>query len=350
MRKTLSAMLLSCIISSCNQTGMLQNVEKAFFYWKSNSSIDDESQENFKKLKAQKLYFKVFEIGYSPVKGNFPFEKQRLTQEIYQNLDSALVVPTIFVKNDIFAHNNEKTLDQLAENIVFLVEKFSKNENDETQKVYSYDEIQIDCDWTKSTQEKYFYLLKKIKELSDKQLSCTLRLYPYKFSDEMGVPPVDKAMLMCYNLIKPLAQKNKNSILDLDELKKYLIPQQNYPLHLDIALPVFNWNVLYQNNQFVKLLNISPQEVKSFTQETEKMWYTVRNDTSLNYGQTYLRKGDQIKIEEINKQTLNEAIAILKQNVVFEKNTTVSLFDLDINTFKQYNNEELANFYNSFTK
>ncbi|MBP6387289.1 MAG: hypothetical protein KA327_11795, partial [Pseudarcicella sp.] len=72
--------------------------------------------------------------------------------------------------------------------------------------------------------------------------------------------------------------------------------------------------------------------------------------TSLNYGQTYLRKGDQIKIEEINKQTLNEAIAILKQNVVFEKNTTVSLFDLDINTFKQYNNEELANFYNSFTK
>jgi hypothetical protein len=166
----------------------------------------------------------------------------------------------------------------------------------------------------------------------------------------MGLPPVDKVTLMCYNIIKPLSEKNKNSILDIEELKKYLNEKKSYPLHIDVALPVFYWTQLYQNNKFTKLMDLSTTEVKEFAKESEPLWYTVQKDTSFNYGETYLKAGDQIKCEEISSQTINEAISIIKKYVDLDKSTTISLFDLDASTFKQYTNEEISSFYGSFTK
>ena len=68
-------------------------------------------------------------------------------------LDSVTIVPTIFIKNEIFKFNDEKSLDLLADNIVFLTEKYIQE-----APIRNSDEIQIDCDWTKSTKEKYFNL------------------------------------------------------------------------------------------------------------------------------------------------------------------------------------------------
>jgi hypothetical protein len=313
--------------------------------------LGQENLGQIKKLNLNKLYVKLFEVDYSEARGNFPFEKNRPRYYDFKELDSLEVVPTIYIKNGIFQYNDEKSLDKLADNIVFLINKYSikVDYSDRKEQVFNYNEIQIDCDWTKSTKDKYFYLLKKIKELSKKELSCTLRLYPYKYSDIMGVPPVDKATLMCYNLIKPLSQKDKNSILDIEELKKYLNKKKSYPVHLDIALPTFYWTQLYQNNRFAQLVNLSTNEVKSFAKNTKPLWYQVEKDTSINY-ETYLKMGDQLKCEDVSTNTINEAIAIIKKNVKLDKNTTISLFDLDSSTFTQYTNEEISGFYNSFIK
>jgi len=336
---------------SCNIKHKVEHVERAFYYWKGNSSISDQNKKQLKELRVQKLYLKLFEIDYNEARGNYPFEKNRIRRYELQDSDSLKIVPTIFIKNGIFQYNDEKSLDQLADNIVFLIDKYSKEDYDTKIKIFDYDEIQIDCDWTKSTKDKYFYLLKKVKEFSKKELSCTLRLYPYKYSEIMGVPPVDKVSLMCYNIVKPLSQKDKNSILDIEELKKYLNKEKSYPIHIDVALPVFYWTQLYQNNRFVKLLNLSTSEVKEFAKPTSHaLWYQVQKDTSFNYGETYLKAGDQIKSEEISVQTINEAISIIKKYVDLDKSTTISLFDLDTSTFKQYTNEEISSFYGSFTK
>ena len=192
-------------------------------------------------------------------------------------------------------------------------------------------------------------MLKKIKELSGKQLSCTLRLYPYKYPDIMGVPPVDKAMLMCYNLIKPLSQKDKNSILDINELKQYLNERKEYPVHLDVALPVFNWSQLYQNNRFEKLLSLTSKEIKTFAKEIKPLWYQVQRDTTIDYS-TYLKAGDQIKCEEVSAQTIQEAFAIIKEKLVLDANVTVSLFDMSQSTLKNYSHEEITAMYSAFTK
>lgn len=348
MKKIVLFVLISAVFLSCSKKETnVENVERAFYYWKSNTSFGEESIDKINKLQVKKIYLKLFEVDYNETMGNFPYEKNKPNEYDLRKLDSVNIVPTIFIKNEIFQYNNEKSLDKLADNIVFLVDKYHTGYD--SKSIFEYSEIQIDCDWTKSTRDKYFYLLKKIKELSAKEISCTLRLYPYKYPDIMGVPPVDKAMLMCYNLIKPLSNKDKNSILDIAELKSYLNERRSYPVHLDVALPVFYWTQWYQNNRFSGLLNINSADIAGFSKEVKPMWYEVTQDTTYNYD-SYFKKGDQIKCEEVSAEIINEAISIIKNNVELDKNTTISLFHLDDSTFKKYNNEEISSFYSSFSK
>ena len=347
MKKIVLLVFASCLFLACSKKeNKVDNVEKAFYYWKSNDNYGSPISAQISKANVKKIYFKLFEVDYNETMGNFPYQKNKPSEYDFRDLDSLTIVPTIFVKNEIFQYNNEKSLDKLADNIVFLVDKYHKGSE---KPIFEYSEIQIDCDWTKSTKDKYFYLLKKIKELSNKEISCTLRLYPYKYPDIMGVPPVDKAMLMCYNLIKPLSNKDKNSILDIAELKSYLNKRRSYPVHLDVALPVFYWTQWYQNNRFSGLLNINSADIAGFTKEVKPMWYEVTKDTTLNYS-SYFKKGDQIKCEEVSTATINEAISIIKKNVELDKNTTISLFHLDDSTFKKYSDEEISSFYSSFSK
>lgn len=340
--------LASCFIS-CTNTKKVETVERAFYFWKK-SSLQLENGKELNRLNIRKIYIKLFEVDYSESRGNFPYSKNRPSAYDYKEYDSITFVPTIFIKNEIFPYNDEQSLDKLADNIVYLIEKYSTDEMIHGRaSIFAYDEIQLDCDWTKSTKVKYFYLLKKIKELSKKKISCTLRLYPYKYPDIMGVPPVDKVTLMCYNLIKPLSQQSKNSILDIEELKKYLNEFRTYPVHVDIALPTFYWTQHYQNNRFIRLMDISTNEVKKFATVVKPLWYQVERDTSINYD-IYLKAGDQLKCEDVPAAAITEVISIIKKNVALDKNITVSLFDLDDSTFAQYTHEELSGFFSDFTK
>lgn len=342
MKNFSGILFLLILLVSCKKD---YEIERSFYYWQNNSgyNIDFEKVEE---LGTKKIYFKFFEVDYSETMGNFPFSKNKPYFWREKAEDSLTIVPVVFIKNEIFQYNNEKDLDKLADNIVYLIEKYHKEAvTDRTELVF--DEIQIDCDWTKSTKEKYFYLLKIIKTKSNKTISCTLRLYPYAYPDIMGIPPVDKATLMCYNLIKPLTEKNKNSILDVDELEKYLKNKKKYPLHTDIALPIFGWTQLYKNNRFAGLIDIDEKSIASFARQTEPMWYEINKDTVINYD-SYFRKGDQVKCETITIDELNKSVDLLKRYLNIEGKTTVTLFDLDSKTFKIRTNEELEALYNRF--
>lgn len=350
MKLLLLGIVSSLFLISCTRDNKVKNVDCAFYFWSSNSYFDDGMKSSLKKVQSRKLYIKYFEVDYSEAMGNFPYEKTNFHTYDFYEMDSLTVVPTIFIKNEIFQYNTNATLDKLADNIVFLVDKYNKERFSRLAES-NFKEIQIDCDWTKSTKDKYFYLLKKIKQLSQKEISCTLRLYPYKYPEIMGVPPVDKAMLMCYNLIKPLSEKDKNSILDVSELKKYLNKFREYPVHLDIALPIFNWAHVYQNNRFSGLVNLSTSEVSGFAKKTKPMWYEVTKDTVIHdVERIYFRVGDQIKCEDVTKATLDQTITLIKQNVALDDSTTITFFNIDNKTFNNYSHAEISDLFSSFTK
>lgn len=345
MKNTFLFLLFVLCLLSCENK--VESVEKAFYYWKSDSySLSEKEKDILKNQDIKKLYVKFFEVDYSEAMGNFPVSKTSYSYYTCCDGEKAgyEVIPAVYIRNIVFQKSSEKELDQLADNVNYLVDKYALEKMDSLK----VSEIQIDCDWTESTKNKYFYFLKKLKPLSKKQISATLRLYPYKYPDKMGVPPVDKVTLMCYNLINPLEDKSKNSILDLKELESYLSGSKKYPLHLDIALPVYSWMQIYQNNRFTGII-YNGNQLKKSLKSIKPMWFEVTKDTAMDY-QTYLRIGDKIKYEEITADKINQAIELIKKHVKFDKNITVTLFHLDENQLNNYTDEEISSFYSRFAK
>jgi hypothetical protein len=242
---------LTIIASSCAKLES-KKVEHSFYYWKTTFTSDNNTSDFIRKEGINHFYIHYFDIEWSeqywmpvPVaeiktfSNSIPFARSPYT-------------PVIYITNRTFEYMDDNWCDSLAaktrNKIIFITNRIEKAfservtsdslKNLDTDRVGIPNEIQIDCDWTSSTQQKYFHFLQCLKaQFPDKKISATIRLYPYKYFQKMGVPPVDKGLLMCYNLSDIKNSKTTNSIFDLSDLKQYLTGKR-YPLSLDVALPV----------------------------------------------------------------------------------------------------------------
>lgn len=350
MKTSFWGIICLLFLASCSHENKVEKVERAFYYWKSSESGFENSEfDALDSLKIKKLYVKFFEVSRNETMGNIPISKTNLNNDYWYNDNkenfSVIIVPTVFIKNEVFIKSTKSEIDTLISNIHHLVKKYHK----ERFKNYNekINEIQFDCDWTIKSKDNYFYFLEEFHKQTKIDLSCTLRLYPYKYRTKMGIPPVKKATLMCYNLIQPFKDNTKNSILEVSELESYLTVSKKYPFHLDIALPVFSWCHHYQYDQFKGFTGLQKEVLEKISHKKNSLWYEIKKDTSIN--DTYYRIGDKIKFEEASEQNINKAIKLLKKHIDFDKQTTITLFHLDSNNLNSYKNETLAKFYTSFS-
>lgn len=344
MRIFLFSALSLLLFASCSDH-KTDHVERAFYYWKSNEYQFSGAEDTLmKSLSTRKLYVKFFEVERDELKGNIPVAKTNVFSYSTFTHDSVQVIPTVYINNSVFIKSTAQELDTLAANMSYLLTRQYKH----NVALREPEEFQMDCDWTIKSRDNYFYFLEQLKKETRAIISCTLRLYPYKYPDKMGVPPVDKVTLMCYNLVNPLENDTKNSILDIDELTLYLDKPRKYPLHADIALPAFSWMQIYQNKRFRGLIYPDDPGIKKILRQVKPMWYEVTKDTILE--ERYLREGDLVKYEEISPQEINDAIALIKANVELDDTITVALYHLDANQLKNFPNETLSSFYTSFSQ
>lgn len=179
-------------------------------------------------------------------------------------------------------------------------------------------------------------------------LSATIRLHQVKYSSKSGIPPVDRGLLMCYNMGNLKNPATGNSILDNNELEKYLGGLQHYPLQLDIALPVFDWYVLYRDNTYRGIVTQIPENgMNSTTGFWQKNRFTFQKDTVIN-GISFLQK-DQLRLEENTADELLQATAaILKKLSHDNKHLTVSFYHLDPLLLTKHPIHELEAIYSRF--
>lgn len=324
------------------------NIERGVYYWKSSESVFDSTETAaVKKLDIKKMYVKFFEVEFDQIYGVRPVSKTSINFRYADNAavkNQVTVVPVVFIKNEALTNTQKEDIEKLADNINFLVKKkYVEHIGYISDLVIK--ELQIDCDWTATTKDKYFTLLKVLKQISGSQISCTLRMYPYKYPEIMGVPPVDKVTLMCYNLNNPLEYENKNSILEIAELKEYLDTKKPYPVHLDIVLPINSWMLLFKNNQFAGILH-DEDIIKDIAKPIKPMWYVATRDTLVD--EVLIREGDMIKYEETGKEQLKEVAGLLKAKLNLKGKTTISFFHLDKSTLNKNSNETLSFLYNAF--
>ena len=318
-------------------------VHRAFYIWA--NSVEDMRQEektNLERLAADKIYLKLFEVEKNDVYGIFPTAKTQLYN--IEELNGLEIIPTVYVRNEVFKQSSQKELAAFADNLNFLVhKKIGERFGNNTQGLH---EIQIDCDWTESTQKSYFAFLEELKRISGLEISATLRLYAYKFPGKMGVLPVDRAMLMCYNLLSVHQSAQRNSILDLQELEKYLAGAKKYPVPLDVALPLYSAMHVYQNNSYVATLYHEKQPDEKLLEQEKKLWHRVREDRLVEG--LYLRKGDKVKYEKTSPELLLRAISLIRGQVELPQEFTVSLFQLNAHELKQHTHEKVASYYRLF--
>jgi hypothetical protein len=328
------------IFSSCSENKQPRQIEPSFYYWKSVLNLTSFEKQKLDSLKVKTIYIKFFDVDWDEAaKKPLPVAKLQYTNGI--PLKGFSIIPTVFITNECIQKIDSSQIKQLAENIYSLILEIKQANGFD-----SIPEIQIDCDWTAATKDKYFQLLNNLKlQTTNHKLSATIRLHQIKFLSKTGVPPVDRGLLMCYNMGNLKNPATNNSIIETEELKKYTGNLSRYPLPLDVAFPLFNWKVMYRNNIYSGLIQGLPDAVfsNSFCNKTGNR-YQVLKDTLL---QGYdLRKGDMLRDEQSD---IKEVLAAAEEIGRHLKNTPlrVSLYHLDSVILSKYSTHELESIYNS---
>lgn len=355
-------------------------VVRSFCYWKTDLNFENQDDSLIKDLKVQHMYVRFFDVDWNPyAKEPLPVATIRNTS---LNESNPEITPSIFITNEVVLQANKKQLDSLAIRIAKRVEQIGVKINEakadkiangivypkdyykqENYKRINYDsvksielaklkvdfkEILVDCDWSEKSKDNYFYLLMQIKKgFPTAQISATIRLWQYKYASKAGIPPVDKGLLMCYNLAKPDDFKTKNSIGTSEELAQYITHDQ-YKLKLDIALPLYSWAVVFRGDKFKGILSDYDQ-IRNDSIKLKKVSdskYILQDDILI--GQTYLRNGDEIRIEKISEEELDKMISIVKSKIPIDNQTKVTFFSFDKKYINDYGTQNISNYYARF--
>jgi len=212
-------------------------------------------------------------------------------------------------------------------------------------------EIQLDCDWTEKTKEKYFNFTNDFKlhcVQENISVSATIRLHQVKYFEMTGVPPVDRGSLMFYNMSSVADLATKNSIFNEEIARKYLVNFDRYPLKLDVILPAFSWGVLFRNNKINGIINDVKIEELSNNENIEllksNLYRVVKN---IFFHERYLKKNDQIRIEEITPET-TELTAELIAPYIKNDSIVVSIYHLNKELIKNYDKGDIQDIVSNF--
>ena len=265
MKRHITFILIALLFSSCGRRAqqapsslsgashsapsavIVEIPERAIYFWKSVFKLNDYEKEFLKGHDITTLYIKMFDAApdhdwNTGETGVFPVATTRFLSEVPEGLK---VVPTVYITLEAMLRSAGKEED-LAEKIVTRVLAMAS-----FNKLGPVKMVQFDCDWTASTRDSYFALCRRAREILGVKgilLSGTVRLH------QVAEPeyPFDHRVLMLYNTGSIKNPDTRNSIIDYNEVKKYL-KRGKCPHSFDMAYPTFGWTVNFKDGQFTGL-------------------------------------------------------------------------------------------------
>ena len=306
-----------------------RTVTFAYYWW--NSRFNPNADQTSKLYENSTLYLHVFDRDAQPAEQPKPMAELRN----YTHTKGTKLIPVVYITQRTLKRMKPSDDVQLAKNILNYTEQILGNKRN------AWTGFQIDCDWTESTQARYFQFLKKLKaELNGLSLSATIRLHQIKFREKTGVPPIDRGMLMLYNAGKIEQLQRKNSIFEPSDIQPYLSRLGEYPLPLDYALPAFAWGMVYRMGKLVEILSETAADSVCasihFKQADAELFECVNPGF---YHGFYFLSGDRIKYESVDAARCKQAAELL---LPYIKNDTftVAFYQLGSPTFMRYDQHE----------
>jgi len=211
---------------------------RSAYFWSTIFSLDSLKMDFISQHRINRLYIRYFDVVVKSDGSIMPNATIKFQDSVPEYID---VVPTVYIVNKCLS----KDVSSLGPMIVKRILQMNN-----THDIKNVKEIQIDCDWTASTRNKYFELLSDIrKEAAGKglSLSVTIRLH------QLGgpVPPADRGVLMMYNTGNVIRPDGTNPILDVRHVNPYLRYLRDYKLPLATAYPIYQWKLLYRDKHFI---------------------------------------------------------------------------------------------------
>ena len=265
-------------------TNTIHPVKNAIYYWRTVYRPSEKELEFLEQHHVGRMYLRMFDV----IEGETlpePNATVRFAQAIPKDME---IIPTVFITTDAIRRvETENDMEDLAIRIVRRITRIC-----DWNGIEQWKEVQLDCDWTEHTSEDFFKLCRYVKKHlpEGKLLSCTIRLHQLRESP----PPVDYGVLMVYNTDDFRNPKATNSILNDSTVETYLKNVNNYHLPMDIALPIYQWNLVYdKSGNFKRIAARWEWDIDSTeTVKFESVPYTTLHRTQdLLYKYLHLKHG-----------------------------------------------------------
>lgn len=340
----LVVILFSLLFVGCKGQGLHEyprNACNSIYYWRTTFNVTEAEQQFITHHNVNRLYLRLFDVDMSkrnlwetlspqPI-ATIQFPDSANLSQVMQQVDEC--VPTVFITlhalKQIPWHEANDYAQKICTRILNMCSYHGFRD-----KVH---EVQIDCDWTETTENTYFHLLDEMRDILHSQgiiLSATIRLHQLRTT----VPPVDRGVLMLYNTGALKHPETKNSILSYVDAMPYL-KRINYSLPLDYAFPNFGWGVWFRNNDFQAILHQQDYSDENLYEQTDSTHYRVIKN-HYNEGH-WLMYGDIIR-KEISDMAVIEQI---KQHLPLSEKNSIIMYHLDEKNLQNYSNYETTTFY-----
>jgi hypothetical protein len=318
---------------------------RAFYYWKTRWKQTPEQARSFQELGVEKLYLRFFDVD-TPVTAREPRPVGVL------GIDDPLpagveVVPVVFLRNRVFQDLKHTDGEKLAERVARQIWLMARDAGIVPR------EVQMDCDWTETTREAYFRFLGALKPAlaasGATTLSTTIRLHQVKYREITGIPPVDRGVLMFYNMGKISAEAGRSSIYNAHDASRYLARLKTYPLTLDLALPLFSWAVHSRGSHLETLIEdidrTTLDKNDGFERLADGRFRALRPQWLRGH---YFREGDTLKFEGSDaRQSLEAARLVVKSWNPSRPPASVVVFDWNEQTLARHTLQEISDVFDS---
>jgi len=330
LRLLLGFIIPLCCLLACKRKDI---ATPGFYYWKSTFNLDSAQAKILRNAAGNNLYIRFFDITWDDqTKKAYP----NAIIHFGQSASGLKITPVIYITNKTLDRTSMGDIDSLAINCNKLIGIIAS-----AHKIW-YNSIQFDCDWTIETKEKYFNFLLAFRKANHHSLQATIRLHQVKYKKVTGIPPVDKGVLMFYNMGKPnVGAELSNSIYSEKDAAKYVDYIQDYPLELDVALPLFSWALQIRDGHIIQVYEkIKKQELDNsalFRKIGET--YTAKRSFFLNG--IYIKESDIFKLEETDISSLRKAAKQLSEKLPQQNNRTIIYYELANLDPSKFNSEQL---------
>jgi len=329
--------LLAVLVASCARPPAPR---RAFYFWRTTLQPSAAETRALADLKIGRLYVRLFDVDWDDHAGAPVPLATLAVPDGAPALPAAIeVVPVVYVRARVLRHlTGAAALSDLI---------WRATERQMVRLGRRARELQIDCDWAAGDRATYFALLESLGKRAGPAgvaLSATIRLHQVKYRERTGVPPVARGMLMFYNMGALDADPQTHAIFDPGRAGAYLARLPDYPLPLDVALPIWSWVVHVRGDQVVGLLqDTDPDDLAG------KPWLRARgqgrfevSEASFLHG-VLLRPGDYLDVEETTPADLEKAAALVAPRLAPSREPrTITLFHLSERNLARHETPHLA--------